>query len=153
MSIGKKYYLSKFQTFLILNITTKMKLEILAFLCCGEIIKTLYNTWLCLIKVKRRNPGLHRQECQPTFPFSQKTFCLKRINPPPEIWQLSSLGNLYSHICVILFHVGSVLSVLFIWNFSGSYFYVSLFQGCLSSCVWWINELCLCPERIIENDT
>ena len=42
MSFGKRDYLLWLESllvFLILNGTTKRKLEILAFLCCGEIVK------------------------------------------------------------------------------------------------------------------
>ena len=42
MSVGKMEYLSRLQTLLvllILNGTAKTKLAILAFLCCGEIVK------------------------------------------------------------------------------------------------------------------
>ena len=44
MSVGKEDYLLRLQTllvFLILNGMAKTKLEILPFLCCGEIVKTL----------------------------------------------------------------------------------------------------------------
>ena len=42
MSVGKQGYLLRLQTllvFLILNGMAKMKLDILPFLCCGEIVK------------------------------------------------------------------------------------------------------------------
>ena len=50
MSVGEKDYFSRLQTllvFLILNVTSKIKVAILAFLCFGEIVKNSNHVNFC----------------------------------------------------------------------------------------------------------
>ena len=56
MSVGKRDYLSRLQTllvFLILDGMAKMKLAVLPFLCCGEILKNSIHlvTWFELVSL------------------------------------------------------------------------------------------------------
>ena len=61
MSVVKGHYISRLQTllvFLILNGTAKMKLAILAFLYCGEIVKNSTSTVVGIKKLfKQYNSG------------------------------------------------------------------------------------------------